>query len=143
MNSGGFKPVSDYFRNYVFTIQKGGDRNYDENEIRQEIVRIASRYGIYQCIEAANAIQKFLETRGVSGKRIKIDTGFRDDVGGMIIYTSTEQLIATNGIHIGILIKINGEPTIFDNIHHAGLPAAEWFSNISVNVRPNVTDEDF
>ena len=48
------------------------------DDIRQEIAKIASRYGVFQCIECSQAIKEFLIARNLHGKQIKLDLGRQD-----------------------------------------------------------------
>lgn len=101
------------------------------DDIRQEIAKIASRYGVFQCIECSQAIKEFLIARNLHGKQIKLDLG-RQDLPWAVIYDlRRQQQIATNGYHEGISITIDGEEIIFDNIDHNGVIRQEWLQNLT------------
>jgi len=91
------------------------------DEIRQNIAKIASQYGIFQCIECSQAIKQFLMIKKVQGKQIKLDLG-RQDLPWSVIYDlRRQQQIATNGYHVGISITIDGQEIVFDNIDCSGV----------------------
>jgi hypothetical protein len=101
------------------------------DDIRQEIAKIASRYGVFQCIECSQAIKEFLIARNLHGKQIKLDLG-RQDLPWAVIYDlRRQQQIATNGCHEGISITIDREEIIFDNIDHNGVIRQEWLQNLT------------
>jgi hypothetical protein len=90
-------------------------------EIRQEVTKIASGYGVFQCVECSQAIKEFLIARNISGKQIKLDLG-RQDLPWSVIYDlRREQQIANNGYHEGIVIVIDGQEIVFDNIDYSGV----------------------
>ncbi|MFB2969000.1 papain fold toxin domain-containing protein [Aerosakkonema sp. BLCC-F183] len=77
------------------------------NEIRAEIAKIASQYGVFQCVQCSEAIKDFLVSKNIQGKQIKLDLG-RQDLPWSVIYDlRREQQIATNGYHEAISIIID------------------------------------
>lgn len=101
------------------------------DDIGQEIAKIASLYGVFQCVECSQAIQEFLTVRKVHGKQIKLDLG-RQDLPWSVIYDLRRgQQIATNGYHIGISITVDGEEIVFDNIDRSGVTRQEWLQNLT------------
>jgi hypothetical protein len=119
------------------------------DEIIQELQQIASNYSVFQCVKCADAIQGFLMSQGIPGKRIKLDLGFRD-LPWSVIYDQKRNLqIATNGLHEGIIIVVDGEEIVFDNIDHAGVDKAQWLRNLTSPTielgRGNfeITEQDF
>jgi hypothetical protein len=101
------------------------------DDIRQQIAKIASRYGVFQCIDCSQALKEFLIARNLNGKKIKLDLG-RQDLPWAVIYDlRRQQQIATNGYHEGISITINREEIIFDNIDHSGVNRQEWLQNLT------------
>jgi len=101
------------------------------DDICQEIAKIASLYGVFQCIECSQAIKEFLIVRNLHGKQIKLDLG-RQDLPWAVIYDlQRQQQIATNGYHEGISITIEGEEIVFDNIDHSGVIRQEWLQNLT------------
>jgi Papain fold toxin 2 len=100
-------------------------------DIRQQIAKIASRYGVFQCIDCSQALKEFLIARNLNGKKIKLDLG-RQDLPWAVIYDlRRQQQIATNGYHEGISITIDREEIIFDNIDHSGVNRQEWPQNLT------------
>ncbi|MCY7383463.1 MAG: hypothetical protein LH628_12935 [Microcoleus sp. CAN_BIN18] len=101
------------------------------DDIRQEIAKIASLYGVFQCFECSQAIKEFLTVRQVHGKQIKLDLG-RQDLPWSVIYDLRRgQQIATNGYHIGISITVEEEEIVFDNIDRSGVNREEWLQNLT------------
>ena len=96
----------------------------------QEVIRIASGFGIFDCIPCARAVKEFLVGQGVQGKHIKLDTGSQDPLYGRIYDDSVGELIATTGHHEGIAIAVDGEEVVFDNIHFEGIPRSVWMQNL-------------
>ena len=96
----------------------------------QEVIRIASGFGIFDCIPCARAVKEFLVRQGVQGKHIKLDTGSQDPLYGRIYDDSVGELIATTGHHEGIAIEVDGEEVVFDNIHFEGIPRSVWMQNL-------------
>ncbi|BBD56202.1 hypothetical protein NIES204_35270 [Planktothrix agardhii NIES-204] len=101
------------------------------DDIRQQIAKIASRYGVFQCIDCSQAIKEFLIARNLNGKKIKLDLG-RQDLPWAVIYDlRRQQQISTTGYHEGISITIDREEIIFDNIDHSGVNRQEWLQNLT------------
>ena len=98
--------------------------------ICQEVIGIASSFGIFDCIPCARAIKEFLIEQGVQGKQIKLDTGSQDPLYGRIYDDSVGELIATTGHHEGIILEIEGQEIVFDNIHFEGIPKLIWMQNL-------------
>ncbi|NJK73726.1 MAG: hypothetical protein HC849_09760 [Oscillatoriales cyanobacterium RU_3_3] len=96
----------------------------------QEVVRIASGFGIFDCIPCARAIKEFLVEQRVQGKHIKLDTGSQDPLYGRIYDDSIGELIATTGHHEGVAVEIEGEEIVVDNIHSEGIPRSVWLQNL-------------
>jgi hypothetical protein len=98
--------------------------------IYQQIVTLASRFGVFDCIPCSRAIKQFLVERGIQGKQIELDTGSQDPIYGRIYDDSIGELIATTGHHEGIAVEIDGEEIVFDNLHPEGLPKTIWRQNL-------------
>ncbi len=101
-----------------------------DDELRQQISEIASKFKLFECNTCALSIQEFLIQRGISGKKVKIYTGSAKGKYGNIYHDDLEQNIATNGRHEAISVQINGEELIFDNIHSEGIPKQEWLGKL-------------
>jgi hypothetical protein len=101
------------------------------DKTRREIGKIASYYGVFQCIECSLAIKNFLIARNIHGKQIKLDLE-RQDLPWAVIYDlRREQQISTNGYHEGISIIFDEQEIIFDNIDHYGVTRQEWLQNLT------------
>ena len=101
------------------------------DNIREEITKIASCYGVFQCIECSQAIRSFLIVKNLHGKQIKLSLE-RQDLPWAVIYDlRREQQISTNGYHEGISIIFNEQEIIFDNVDHGGVTRQEWLDNLT------------
>ena len=100
-------------------------------QILKEVQQIASGYTVFQCVACANEIQNFLTSQGIAGKRITLDSGFRDLPWSIIYDLKRQEQIATNGCHEGIIISLGNKEIVFDNIEHAGVDKTEWLLNLS------------
>uniref|UniRef100_B8HUB9 Tox-PL-2 domain-containing protein n=1 Tax=Cyanothece sp. (strain PCC 7425 / ATCC 29141) TaxID=395961 RepID=B8HUB9_CYAP4 len=101
----------------------------DQQELRQQITSIASRFGDFECEPCADAIEKFLRQQGISGKRIKLYTGSALGLYGNIFHDGLERNISTNGRHQGVIVELDGQEIVFDNIHHEGVERTKWLLN--------------
>lgn len=92
---------------------------------------IARRYQNLQCVDCAQAVQDYLMSQGIQGKKIQLHTGdstgrdsyiYDDSVGG--------DAISTNGYHVAIAVVINNQETVFDNHHADGISQDAWIANL-------------
>lgn len=96
----------------------------------QEVIRIASGFGIFDYIPCARVIKEFLVEQGVRGKHIKLDTGSQDPLYGRIYDDSVGELISTTGRHEGVVVELEGEEIVVDNIHPEGILRWLWMQNL-------------
>ncbi|MFM5898221.1 MAG: papain fold toxin domain-containing protein, partial [Dolichospermum sp.] len=95
------------------------------------IKEIISKYKNLECVECAQAIQDYLISQKIPGKRIKLYTG--SAIGrNSYIYDETvsKNAISLNGRHQGIEIIIDEVEMIFDNHHPDGITKAQWLINL-------------
>jgi hypothetical protein len=116
----------------------------------QEIQRIAKRFENLRCVECAQAIQSYLRSEGIPGKRIKLYTGSLKKPNNFIYDDSVPgEAISYNGRHEGILVIIHSQEIIFDNHHPEGIPTTQWFANLQFHNRVmlghefQITEEEF
>jgi len=96
-----------------------------------KIRAIASLYENFKCVECAQAIQNYLISQGIQGKRIKLYTGAATGANCYIYDDSIPgEAISVNGRHEGIAIFINNVEIVFDNHHPHGIPKKEWMNNL-------------
>jgi len=100
-----------------------------DDELRQQITQLASRFQLFQCVAYALAITEFLTQRGIRFKQIKLYTRTAKGKYGNIYHNGIQKNIATNSRHEAILIQIAGQEIVFDNIHHEGIPREVWMAN--------------
>lgn len=92
---------------------------------------IISKYKNLECVECAQAIQNYLISQKIPGKRIKIYTGSAMGRNSYIYdETVSQDAISVNGRHQGIEIIIDEVEMIFDNHHPDGITKAEWLTNL-------------
>ncbi|WP_293162740.1 papain fold toxin domain-containing protein [Okeania sp. SIO2C9] len=101
-----------------------------DDELRQQISEIASRFQLFECTACALAIKDFLIARGISGKQVKLYTGKAKGKYGNIYHDRLGLNIATNGRHEGIVVEIKGVELIFDNIDNQGVSRQVWLGNL-------------
>jgi hypothetical protein len=100
-------------------------------EVCQQLTSIAQRYGLFECVECAQAIKDFLISKAISGKHLKIDLGSQGLPWSVIYDLRRQQQISTNGHHEGIAIVVDGEDLVFDNIDHQGIAKTSWVENLT------------
>ncbi|GAA6620052.1 papain fold toxin domain-containing protein [Scytonema sp. NUACC26] len=117
-------------------------------ELRQQIASIASRFQIFECIQCAEAIKRFLIEQKIRGKQIKLFTGSTEDPFCNIYHEILNQNISTNGYHEAIVLEIEGKELVFDNIHPQGVLKADWINNLYCPIKDiggdfQITEIDF
>ncbi|MGK7930412.1 MAG: papain fold toxin domain-containing protein [Microcystaceae cyanobacterium] len=91
---------------------------------------IASNYKNFECVECANALQNYLISQNIAGKRIKLYTGTAVGWDANIYDDLRQETIALNGRHEGIEVIIEEVAIIYDNLHPEGLPKTQWLDNL-------------
>ena len=102
----------------------------DSTEIRQQIITIASRFKMFECVECAQTIRRFLIESRISGKQIKLYTGSTEGYYGNIFHDRIQAVISTNGRHEAILIKLDRQEVVFDNIDSQGVLKEIWLQHL-------------
>lgn len=101
----------------------------NDDQLHQQITKIAKKFRLFQCQECANAIQDYLIRKGKYGKLVNLYTGKEKGKYGNIYHDKLGINISTNGHHVGIAVIINNQELIFDNIHPAGINRQQWLDN--------------
>lgn len=104
----------------MFALHDIGPNNIT---IREEIANVAQNYGLWQCVECAQAIKRLLQKFQVRGKHIRFEPT-RGGTVGNIWNDDMDSLISTNGVHE----VIDVEGIFFDNCYPNGIPSQEWFA---------------
>lgn len=78
------------------------------------------------------AIKAYLKEQQVKGRHIKLQTLSPDGLMGIIYDDGTNQQIATNGYHEGIVIEIGGAEKVFDNLYPQGKQIDLWRQDLVV-----------
>jgi hypothetical protein len=107
-----------------------GSKTLNSQALRLQIERIARDFPVFECVPCATAIQEFLVTQGIPGKRIKLYTGSAEEPYCNIYHDQLGQNISINGRHEAVSLEFEGQEWIFDNIHPTGLPRLNWSSNL-------------
>ncbi|MEA5593713.1 papain fold toxin domain-containing protein [Rivularia sp. UHCC 0363] len=120
----------------------------NSTEIRQQITIIASRFKMFECVECAQTVKKFLIESKIVGKQIKLYTGSTEGYYGNIYHDGIQAVISTNGRHEGILIELDIQEIVFDNIDNQGVTKEVWLQNLyspilDIGEEFQVTEIDF
>ena len=92
--------------------------------ISDELTRIANKYKNFECVDAANEMEKFLKKKGVKYKRVEIK--FSGEGKYNNIWSEAHGMtISMNGYHTGIMY--NG--MIYDNLFKTGIGYNDWVNN--------------
>jgi len=110
--------------------------NNEGGQIREhqidELRAIALAYDIGTCVQCATAIKAYLKSQQLTGKHIRVDTLSPHGLMGIIYDDGTNQQLATNGYHEGIVIEIEGIEKVFDNLYPEGKPLEQWLQDLVV-----------
>ena len=108
-------------------VTRGAGAGRDKPQsVASEIGRIASRFGIFKCIEAAGAIADYLLETDRHGYIIQIQYPCNRQYKGFIVSdTYGSEAISINGVHRGVLYDGN----VYCNVHPYSLPKAEWLAD--------------
>jgi Papain fold toxin 2 len=98
-------------------------------QIRQ-IKAIIDDFENFQCVETAQAIQEYLITQNIKGKRIRIYTGTAMGWDANIYDDLLGSAISVNGRHEGVSTIVNEMEVVYDNLHPNGLPRSQWLDNL-------------
>lgn len=108
---------------------KGGQIR--ENQL-EELIAIALTYDIGTCVQCATAIKAYLKKQQLQGKHIRVETLSPHGLMGIIYDDGTNQQVATNGYHEGIVIEIEDIEKVFDNLYPEGKPLDQWLEDLVV-----------
>jgi Papain fold toxin 2 len=96
-----------------------------QDEVFQEIAKIASDYTVFQCVECAEAIKIWLKKNKIDGIHLQITAIGRIKFIVSRRWRNAEESIAQTGIHQGI--ETYGK--VFDNLSLDGLDRADWIAD--------------
>jgi len=93
--------------------------------IPKGLTNVAKDYGILRCVEATDAMVKYLQNNNKNGGivTIQFSGGIRDNY--VISSMNPTIAISSNGRHMGVLFQ----GKIYCNIHPYGLPTEQWISD--------------
>lgn len=97
-----------------------------------EIKEIAAQYDVGTCIQCAVAIKAYLKSKKLKGRHIRVEMASPHGLKGIIYDDGTNQQIATNGFHEGIVIEIEGVEKVFDNLYPEGKPIELWLQDLVI-----------
>lgn len=99
-----------------------------------EIRAIALTYDVGTCLQCAAAIKAYLKIYQLKGRHIRVETLSPYGLQGIIYDDGTNQQIATNGFHEGIVIEVEGQEKVFDNLYPEGegKPMTLWLQDLVV-----------
>lgn len=96
-------------------------------EVFEEIRKIASNYGIFQCVECAEAIKGWLKDNGIEGVHLQLEAVGRIKFIVSRRWRDEQESIAQTGIHQGI--ETLGQ--VFDNLPEATMNREEWIADFT------------
>ncbi len=73
-----------------------------------------------------------MKSQKLKGRNIRVETLSPHGLQGIIYDDGTNQQIATNGFHEGIVIEIEGVEKVFDNLYPEGKPIELWLQDLVV-----------
>lgn len=97
-----------------------------------DIREIALTYEVGTCLQCAAAIKAYLKSQKLKGTHIRAETLSPQGLQGIIYDDGTNQQIATNGFHEGIVIEVEGLEKVFDNLYPEGKPMTLWLQDLVV-----------
>jgi hypothetical protein len=110
--------------------------NHEGGKIRlnqiNKVRTIALTYDIGTCVQCAVAIKVYLKSQKLQGKHIRVKTLSPHGLQGIIYDDATNQQIANNGYHEGIIIEIEGVEKVFDNLYPEGKLIDLWLQDLVV-----------
>ncbi len=92
--------------------------------ISDELTKIANKYDDFKCVECADEMKGFLNTKGVEYQQIEIQFGASKN-GGYVFSNSLSRTISSNGYHTGIMYK----GKVYDNLFKSGMEASKWIDD--------------
>ncbi|NEQ49270.1 MAG: hypothetical protein F6K11_03930 [Leptolyngbya sp. SIO3F4] len=93
-----------------------------QDEVFEKIAAISANYTVFQCVECANAIKKWLKDNNIGGIHLQIVAVGRIKFIVSQRWNSGISSIAQTGIHQGI--ETYGK--VFDNLGAEGLNRDQW-----------------
>ncbi len=106
-------------------MQEANKVNTSKNtadDIPEKLGDVASKYGLFKCDKAADAMKKLLLKKKEHGQVIQIKY---PTWPGYVRSISNDEIISKNGVHMGIVYKNK----VYCNIHPYGLPIEEWIND--------------
>lgn len=85
---------------------------------------VTEKFGIFDCVPCAEALVKAFQKQNIAGEVIELEGGVGKHLN-IVSGTLGYQVIATNGRHVGVRVG----DTVYDNIHKAGIPYADWLKD--------------
>lgn len=99
-----------------------------DKEIYREVSKIVSLFRLYQCDEAVQAVAQWLETKGLKGTVLRIQTKYDEEdyiLSQRLESQGITESITLNGQHYGI--EVQG--LVFDNLSATGLTRSDWLND--------------
>ena len=98
-----------------------------KEEVFEEVRKIAINYGIFQCMECAEAIKEWLKDNGIAGVHLEIRAVGRIKFIVSRRWRDEQDSIAQTGIHQGV--ETLGR--VFDNLPEATMNREEWIADFT------------
>jgi hypothetical protein len=95
-----------------------------------------------QCDTCAAELKSFLTENGVKGRHIRLQTPKGSKAYEKFIYDDqTGSMVANNGYHEAIIVKIGDEDIVFDNFYPDGKEMNQWLRDLYTTVPLNIVDD--
>ena len=86
----------------------------------------AKNFENLDCVRCADALVDAFKSEGITGQIITLQS--KQTKRGFIWSTSADKIIATSGMHRGVL----DDGKVYDNIHKSGIDLNDWINDFVV-----------
>lgn len=108
-----------------------------QQEVWQAISEIVATYPLLECDKCAIAVMRYLQTKGIAGKVLRLRTKRRREVFIVSDRHNREESITENGTHYGV--EVFGK--VFDNLSSEGMSREEWLNDFHCASEQFIVDE--
>jgi hypothetical protein len=112
-------------------------KQWSEEEILQEVGKIAIRFPLLECYKCAIAIMQWLNEHEIEGKILRLKTKRRSEVFITSDRYGPDESITENGVHYGV--EFLGK--VFDNLSIDGFSRADWVKGFHCRSERFIVDE--
>lgn len=106
-------------------------------EVWQAIREIIVTYPLLECDKCAIAVMKYLKTKEITGKVLRLKTKRRREIFIVSDRRGLDESITENGTHYGV--EVFGK--VFDNLSTEGLSREDWVNDFHCLSEQFILDE--